>query len=249
MRKGGADEPIALNTLLGWVVSGEIAKDTSLSAVSVLQCSIDDELSASVRRFWEQEKVPKGRPPLTPQEQKCLEHFGTTHSRRGDGRYVVRLPLASDVPDLHDTRYTAARSLLSTERRFQRDTAFQKLYKDFMNEYEELEHMTPVATAKRVVGNRLCFLPHHGVFREASATTKLRVVFNGSQRTRAGHSLNDALEVGPNFLPRLADVLLAWHQYRFVYASDVEKMYRQILLHRDLQRIIWRKEGEMQEYR
>ncbi|XP_077280429.1 uncharacterized protein LOC143907486 [Temnothorax americanus] len=89
--------------------------------------------------------------------------------------------------------------------------------------------------------------------REASTSTKLRVVFNGSTSLPSGDSLNKCLRVGPNLLPNLADVLLRWRRWRYVLATDMEKMYRQILVHpedRDLQRIFWRYKitDEIQEY-
>lgn len=137
------------------------------------------------------------------------------------------------------------------ERRFQGDVGFQQLYQEFLNEYERLGHMSPMASISASSEKQVCFLPHHGVVREASASTKLRVVFNGSARTRAGHSLNDLLMVGSNLLPRLADVLLRWRRHRYVYSTDVEKMYRQIEVHpddRNLQKILWRNGETLQEY-
>lgn len=41
------------------------------------------------------------------------------------------------------------------------------------------------------------YVPHHAVVRESSSTTKLRVVFNASCKTRNGTSLNDYLLIGP----------------------------------------------------
>ncbi|XP_011143991.2 uncharacterized protein LOC105185859 [Harpegnathos saltator] len=49
------------------------------------------------------------------------------------------------------------------------------------------------------------------------------------QRTSDGHVLNDFLKVGSNLLPKLADVLLVWRRYQYVFTTDIEKMYRQIL--------------------
>ncbi|XP_011859086.1 PREDICTED: uncharacterized protein LOC105556600 [Vollenhovia emeryi] len=114
-------------------------------------------------------------------------------------------------------------------------------------------HMTPLNDS-RDVGGPVSYLPHHGVLRESSTTTKLRVVFNGSTATSSGDSLNRHLLVGPNLLPPLADVLLRWRVHRFVLATDIEKMYRQIMVHpedRDLQRIVWRynPQDELREYR
>jgi len=128
------------------------------------------------------------------------------------------------------------------ERRFIRDTTLGQLYRDFMREYEALEHMAPGFPSPAEAGPE-CFLPHHGVMRAASASTKLRVVFNGSSPVASGGSLNQHFLMGPNLLPALADVLLRWRAHRYVLASDIEKMYRQILVDpadRNLQKILWR---------
>ncbi|KMQ84705.1 gag-pol protein [Lasius niger] len=53
--------------------------------------------------------------------------------------------------------------------------------------------------------------------------------------------------VGRNLLPALTDILLRWRRHRYVMAADVEKMYRQILVHEDdrnLQQIMWRRHSE-----
>ncbi|XP_043591687.1 uncharacterized protein LOC122571690 [Bombus pyrosoma] len=51
------------------------------------------------------------------------------------------------------------------------------------------------------------FLPHHGVIKESSQTTKLRVVFDGSAPTTTGVSLNDEIlkKCTDNFLVRPED--------------------------------------------
>ncbi|XP_049886992.1 uncharacterized protein LOC126381571 [Pectinophora gossypiella] len=87
------------------------------------------------------------------------------------------------------------------------------------------------------------FLPHHGVFREHSTTTKLRAVFNASQATSSGNSLNDLQMTGPPLQNDLFGILLRFRQYTFVACADIEKMFRQILIHeefRKLQLILWR---------
>lgn len=86
------------------------------------------------------------------------------------------------------------------------------------------------------------YIPHHAVFRENSATTHLRVVFNASAPTSNG-SLNDHLRIGPKLQTELPSVLMRWRQFRYVYTADIAKMYRQILVDQhdvDYQRILWR---------
>jgi len=54
-----------------------------------------------------------------------------------------------------------------------------------------------------------------------------------------------------HLLPALADVLLRWRRHRFVFVTDIEKMYRQILIHPDDRRFqLWRPKatGRIQEY-
>ena len=128
------------------------------------------------------------------------------------------------------------------ERRCERDARFGDLYRAFLKDYEDQGHMELAPEPPNFSEDR-CYLPHHGVLRESSITTKLRVVFNGSQRTRSGESLNNHLLVGANLLPPLANVLLRWRWHRYALVADIEKMYRQILVHPDDHRhqcILWR---------
>ncbi|XP_077280506.1 uncharacterized protein LOC143907537 [Temnothorax americanus] len=129
------------------------------------------------------------------------------------------------------------------ERKCERDPRFGELYRQFMREYEELKHMELASGSPDCKIMPECYLPHHGVLRESSTSTKLRVVFNGSQLTTSGESLNQHLLVGANLLPVLADVLMRWRWHRYAFVTDIEKMYRQILIHPDdrkYQSILWR---------
>ncbi|XP_025267780.1 uncharacterized protein LOC112639101 [Camponotus floridanus] len=251
-RQGKLREPVAQKTALGWILSGAVGTTSTSRHASAHHCLVQEDLGALVQKFWQQEELSDAAVALSPEDQECENFFRQTHSRSADGRYVVRLPVVSPLPDFSAMRSTALRVLFSMERRFARDPPFHALYADFMRQYEDLHHMsrvTPDATSRRPVH----YLPHHGVLRKSSVTTKLRVVFNGSTPTASGKTLNDHLMVGPNLLPPLADVLLRWRQHRFVLATDVEKMFRQILVHpddKDLQRILWRDspQGSPAEY-
>ncbi|RLU24799.1 hypothetical protein DMN91_002889 [Ooceraea biroi] len=125
-------------------------------------------------------------------------------------------------------------------------------YSKFLREYRELGHMRLVTTPG-LPQQREFFLPHHGVTRESSSTTKLQVVFNGSQKTSLRFSLNDELHVGPKLQTELTNVLTRWRQHPYVFAADIEKMYRQIRVHEKdwpIQKILWRNSSaeRIQEY-
>ncbi|GFX52874.1 uncharacterized protein TNCV_4791111 [Trichonephila clavipes] len=98
------------------------------------------------------------------------------------------------------------------------------------------------------------FLPHHGVFRPDSKTTKLRVVFNASSKTTSSLSLNGILYKGEILQHDLFSILLRFRQHTFVLTTVISKMFRQILInpgHRNLQMILWKDsvDGPVQTYK
>ena len=52
------------------------------------------------------------------------------------------------------------------------------------------------------------FITHHPVFKDASSSTKNRVVFNASSKNSNDNSLNDSFLKGPNLVPDVAAVSL-----------------------------------------
>ena len=74
-------------------------------------------------------------------------------------------------------------------------------------------------------------LEMHGVIKESSSTTKLRVVFDASAKSSTGVSLNDTLLVGPTLYPTLTDILVRFHSYPIAISADIFKMYRAVELH------------------
>ncbi|XP_044591989.1 uncharacterized protein LOC123270116 [Cotesia glomerata] len=87
------------------------------------------------------------------------------------------------------------------------------------------------------------YLPHHAVIKADSTTTKTRVVFDGSCKTSTGISLNDTLMVGPKLQDDLFVILVRYRSHIYALTADIEKMYRQILVHPDdvkYQKILFR---------
>jgi hypothetical protein len=97
------------------------------------------------------------------------------------------------------------------------------------------------------------YLPHHGVVKESSDTTKLRVVFDGSAPSTTRISLNDTLHTGPKLQEDLVSILLRFRSHQYVLTGDIEKMYRQILVRpadRKYQHILWSNhKGDVETYR
>lgn len=112
-----------------------------------------------------------------------------------EGRYIVTLPFIDKLPSLGSSKTIATETLVYLHRRFQRDKKLEAEYYAVMHEYLELGHMARITTDHPRNGGY--YLPHHGVIKESSQTTKFRVMFGGSAPSTTGVSLNDTLHTGP----------------------------------------------------
>ncbi|XP_044592029.1 uncharacterized protein LOC123270154 [Cotesia glomerata] len=130
--------------------------------------------------------------------------------------------------------------------RLSREREYSDMYRAFMAEYIQLGHMVRVPVNE--LPANAYFLPHHGVLKLDSATTKLRIVFNGSCATSTGISLNDILHAGPKTQIDIFDVMLRIRCSRILFATDITKMFRQIevdSLDWPLQCILWIDENDL----
>ena len=128
-------------------------------------------------------------------------------------------------------------------------------YNKALEEYQELGHAEPVpATALKRPEKECYYLPAHGVVKDPSTTTKLRVVFDASAKTSIGVSLNHILLPGLNLYPLLTCIIISFRMHPIGMSSDISKMFREVGLHpedRDLHRFIQQvpTEGSLKDMR
>lgn len=243
--KLGKNLPCLQETKLGWILSGPICNQNNLDKYSACFLSINT-LKDQLHKFWQVEEVLNDSDNLTKDERDCEIHFTNNYKRDKTGRFSVSLPLRSNFKDLGESQEMALKQFYNLEHRLQRNPILRSQYVSFMQEYRDLGHMTEIdPSCPSTVP--IYYLPHHGVQKQDSATTKLRVVFNASAKTNTALSLNDVLKVGPTIQNDLFTILLRFRQHNVVMIGDIAKMYRQINVlesERDLQRIIWRDSPE-----
>ncbi|XP_035213149.1 uncharacterized protein LOC118187078, partial [Stegodyphus dumicola] len=125
--------------------------------------------------------------------------------------------------------------------RLERDSTLKTLYVEFLNEYENLHHLEEVK--EDILIDDEYYLPHHGVLRSTSKTTKLRVVFNASLKTSSGHSLNDLLCKRGVLQEDLLSILIRFRKHIFAFTADIKQMFRMIEVNPSqskLQKILWK---------
>ncbi|XP_055841189.1 uncharacterized protein LOC129908595 [Episyrphus balteatus] len=201
-------------------------------------------LDRQIQNFFEIENIPDYK-PLSEEDIFCEKLYSTTTSRGADGRYTVRLPFKDPTPALGHSRDIAFKQFQRMEKSFEKKPDLYVKYNQVLEEYSSLGHMEEVLSDEIIYENRVCsfFLPHHAVIKPDSISTKIRVVFNASNKSSTGVSLNDLLHTGPVLQSDLTTLILNWRLYRYVFNADIEKMYRQIRVdseHTPYQRIWYR---------
>ena len=245
---------VAQNTVFGWILLGSLPAQIVQVFRTKVEFSNEDNLNSTLLRFWEIEELPKKK-MLSPEDKFCEENYKQSTRRDHEGRYIVKLPIkpnCSDTLSLGESRTNVLRQFIRNESSLLRKPEVKKTYDKVVNEYLHLGHMKCV-TACPLPKDLVCYLPHHPVINPEKQTTKLRVVFNASNKTSNGKSLNDILYVGPTLQADLVLLILRWRLYKFVFNCDITQMYRQIKVdpsHSPLQRILFRDSplDEIQDY-
>ncbi|XP_043263948.1 uncharacterized protein LOC122404113 [Colletes gigas] len=230
---------ILQKTRLGWIVTGEVNLYNNQSN-KTKTCLLTTTLEKQLSQFWEIEELPNKK-HLSSEELACETHFIQNIDRNSNGRYTVRLPFNEKRDGIGESHRMALKRFYSLEKRLESSPELKKQYSAFLKEYIELKHMTDITNTDDLhIGY---YLPHHAVIKESSATTKIRVVFDGSAKTSSTLSLNDTLMQGPTIQDDLISIIMRFRTHQFVLTADIEKMFRQIQVHPDdakFQKIFWR---------
>lgn len=169
---------------MGWIISGNVPRDQEKQCQGV-SCHFSSGISVQqqLEKFWTvEEGFLENR--LSLEEQECETFFQNSVRRNNEGRFVVQLPFKECISELGESRETAEKRLEMLEKRFSKNKELEQQYKGFLQEYEKLGHMSMSPDlGEQGFGY---FLPHHSVCKDASTTTKTRVVFDASAKTTVG---------------------------------------------------------------
>ncbi|XP_071044161.1 uncharacterized protein [Parasteatoda tepidariorum] len=176
----------------------------------------------------------------------CDQHYQNTHKRDDTGRYIVQVPI-KDLHKLGESKHLAEQKLNQLWRRLSQNDTMRSHYIKFMQEYLDMGHVEPVETEddqdpEDKSNYPHCYLQHHRVYRPEKTTTPLRIVFNASEPTSTGVSLNDPQMKG-QVKEDIFDILMRFRKHHIVFTTDIQKMFHQILVEpsqRNLLRILWK---------
>lgn len=236
--------PMLIHTKFGWIIGGSMKHQ--FTASSFLSCftqgrnSGDNDIDAKLEKFFQADDSVYAKTTRTSEESYCEDLFVSTTTRDEQGKFIVQMPFKSNVNQLGTNLANAERALKWQESIRRKDENYNKLYVEYMENYIATRHMEEVPLSTDELAH---YLPHHGVLKMSSTSTKLRPVFNASSKSETGISLNEVLCVGPTIQPESFDILLRFREKKFVFTGDIAKMYRQVWIHpsqRKYLRILWR---------
>ena len=240
----GSDGPVAIDTKLGWVLSGPISipghTDTSLNLMthallSNSQLIEEQTLNETMKSFWELESF--GIPDID--RSLYDELCGTIKFQ--DGRYEVQLPWKTPRRDLPSNYELSLKRLRGLLRRLRHDPDVFREYDAIIKTQLQQGIVEPVDNLEPADVPGVHYLPHHAVIRRDKTTTKLRIVYDASAKT-IGPSLNDCLDPGPKFDQKILDILSRFRVHKVAITADVEKAFLNISVcpqDREFLRFLW----------
>ena len=244
--------PAALETKIGWVLSGPVPWDqeaqytqTNLTLTHLLMVneeqSKEDELTKEslenqLSKFWDLENLG-----ISKSEDTVYQNF-EEEIKFVNGRYEVKLPWKEQHPLLPDNFKLSQKRLHSLGKRLKCDPEILQTYDEVIQDQLEKGIIERVSLNEESPVGKTCYIPHQAVIKKDRDTTKLRVVYDASAKRGDEPSLNNCLYPGPCLLHNVAEILARFRFHSTALVADIEKAFLMIAIHpddRNALRFLW----------
>ena len=233
------DSPTAINTELGWVLSGPVGNmpKTKLSSVNLTATHVlkvqsqtetvikfeDNVLDQQVHKLWDLETI--GIIDNDSVHDEFLRKLKFENKR-----YSVSLPFRRHhdvLPDNFDLCVNRLDSLL--KRLKKKPELFEEYDRVIKGQVKENIVEKFIPTLENPDTGKIHYLSHHPVVRKDALTTKVRIVYIGSAKQSVNTpSLNNCLETGPSLVPMIFDILLRFRCHQIPLVADVQQAFHQM---------------------
>ena len=254
VRVGGAGEPYAVRTLLGWAIMGplnsNIRSQSDKVNVNFLKYGSEmlDQQMSQFLGLENIDSISSSRKGMSVQDREALGKLNSS-VRLVDGHYEVGMLWKHENPWFPNNRMTAVARLRALKRRLCTDEQLCCKYRSFMDDLLTKGYTGKLTEDEAAARSpRTWYLPHHGVF-QAHKPGKIRVVFDAAP-LHDGVSLNSQLNRGPDLTNSLLGVLLRFRQERIVLAADIQSMVLQVKVppvDADALRFLWWEDADFRK--
>lgn len=235
---------VVLNTIFGKVFCGRSPRPSHPKNLNAILGTTLQEFNEE--DFWALERIgiegDMESNALTKQNEAVRAEFEQT-VKIVEGDIFVKFPWKEGCPVIADNFSLAKRRLYNQLKLMEnKPEVINAYHAEFV---KQIERGVLEVAPRRQTGRIKYYIPHHGVVKPDSATTKLRIVLDASSHMKGELSLNDVLHSGPQLVPGLIGILLRSRLHKFLVISDIEKAFHAVKLQeteRDCTRILWLKD-------
>ena len=161
-------------------------------------------------------------------EKETFNFKSFTHQLKFDGKdYVTKLPIKNTDNRIPDNYQLCLKRLESLKRSLHKDQTLPTDYNEIIKNYFENSSIEKVDTLGEP--GLTTFLPHRPVVKSSRTTTKIRIVYDESAKSK-GASLNESLHTGPSLLSLIFDILLRFRMNPIAVISDIQQAFHNIKL-------------------
>ena len=244
----GDSGPVAVSSKFGWVLSGQTEltnepgvrrKESSANLVISSQTEDflddnvpqNDQLVDCLKQFWETEAI--GIADGDDLKTNSVPNNFIEDIAFDGQNYEVGLPWKDSSFPVSNGYDTCSKRLQSLHRKLQADPVLRNEYNKIICDQLEtgIIERVPETSDSSNEEKRINFLPHHPVIRKDKDTTKVRIVYDGSAKgSNDERSLNDCLQIGPNFTPHVFDILVKFRWNAIGITADIEKAFLMIAI-------------------
>ncbi|XP_054708165.1 uncharacterized protein LOC129217975 [Uloborus diversus] len=232
-------------TVFGFALQG-----TQLSDSQCLKNEVASNLcvaATDVQILWELEALGiKEKEELNSVDKAFVEEF-EKGLKFVDGRYETNLMWKTDPNELANNFTLAKKQFEELKRVLNENEWVANEYKEIVNEQVK---MGIIEQCDR--DSKEYFMPHRAVVRADKETTKVRIVYNCSSKSKGNLSLNDCLETGPNLNPNILDIILNFRKFKIAFNADIEKAFLMIgISERDRKflKFLWYSDSSSEEFK
>ncbi|XP_062710849.1 uncharacterized protein LOC134288933 [Aedes albopictus] len=229
VREGGANDPIAAKTRLGWCVYGkQVDGGCAVSRLHVHSDEIgNQELHEQMKQYFNIEQAAVAT-PLESEEDRRARRILEDTTRRVVGGFETGLLWKYDHPLFPNSFPLAVRRMQSLEKRLAKEPTLRDRVQDIIAEYESkgYAHRITQAEVEAVNPDRVWYLPL-GIVRNPKKPEKIRLIWDAAARVNSV-SFNDMLLKGPDMLTSLFAVLLRFRQRPIAVCGDIREMFHQV---------------------
>jgi len=168
--------------------------EVSIHMLSNVTLSLTDKPNLS--GFWNLKSIGIVDSPLSSDDDQALEIFNNS-VKFEDGQYMVSWPWKESPQLLMENYQLAVGQLRSTINKLKKNPHFLEMYSAVIEEQVSRGIIEKVSS-KVEQGEVKHYIPHHAVVTPTKSTTKVRVVYDASAKTRQHNkSLDECLYRGP----------------------------------------------------